>query len=70
MAIGVLIGFVVGVLLTLFVRLPFAHWPKFIESAAVGFGIGLSFIVLGALLNQIVKFMDKQSQKVKGGGVN
>jgi heme/copper-type cytochrome/quinol oxidase subunit 4 len=68
MFVGVLVGFVLGVLLTALIRLPFADWSKFSESTAIGFGIGLAFIALGALLNLVVKFMDKQSQKVKSGG--
>ncbi|HEX9533016.1 MAG TPA: hypothetical protein VGA58_09610 [bacterium] len=68
MFIGVLGGFVLGLLLVAFVRLPFANWPKFIESVGIGFGIGLAFITLTTLLNFAIKFMDEQSQKVKSGG--
>ncbi len=67
MLIGILGGFVVGVLLAALVRLPFASWTKFIESAGIGFGIGVAFIALGALLSVVAKFGDRQSQKVKGG---
>ncbi len=65
--IGMAVGFLIGILLTVLVRLPFANWTKFIESAGIGFGIGVAFFILGALFNLLVKFADKQSQKVKGG---
>ncbi len=68
MFIGILGGFVLGLVLAVFVRLPFANWPKFIESVGTGFGIGLAFIMLGAVLDVLVKVMGKQSQKVKSGG--
>lgn len=68
MLIGILGGFILGLLLVTFVRLPFANWPKFIESVGTGFGIGLAFIMMGAVLNAVVKLMDKQSQRIKSGG--
>lgn len=68
MFIGILIGLAVGIFLTFFIRLPIANWSKFIESAGIGFGIGLAFIAAGWLLNLLVKFGDKQSQKVKAAG--
>jgi len=67
MFIGILGGFVLGLLLAAFVQLPLANWPKFVESAGIGFGIGLAFIILGAVLNVVINLMDKQSQRVKSG---
>ncbi len=65
MFVGALLGFILGALLTGLVLLPFANSSKFIESVGVGFGIGLAFIGLGVVLNIIVKFADRQSQKIK-----
>ena len=65
---GILVGLVLGVLLVVPLHLPFANWPKFVESTAIGFGIGAAFITLERVLNFGVKFLDKQSQKVKGAG--
>lgn len=66
--IGILGGFVLGLLFVGFVRLPFANWPKFIEAVGTGFGIGLAFIMLSFLINVVIKLMEKQSQRVKSGG--
>ena len=67
MFVGILIGFILGVMLTVYVSLPFASWPKFIESTAVGFGIGAAFVVVGWVAGYVIKLLDKQSQKVKSG---
>lgn len=65
---GILVGFLLCLLLTMLIRLPLANWQTFTQSAAIGFGIGLAFSVVAALINFFVGFMDKQSQKIKSGG--
>jgi len=64
---GILVGFLLCLLLTMLVRLPLANWQTFTESAAIGFGIGLAFSVVVTVINFIVAFMEKQSQKIKEG---
>jgi hypothetical protein len=67
MFVGILIGLVLGGLLGGFVGFHYAESMMFLGSSAVGLGIGVAFIATGALINALVKFMDRQSQKVKSG---
>ncbi len=67
MFVGILIGLVVGLLFGVFLGSSVASWPKFVESTAIGFGIGAALLAIGSLLNLGIGFLDKQSQKVRGG---
>jgi heme/copper-type cytochrome/quinol oxidase subunit 4 len=64
---GIVVGFLLCLLLTMLIRLSLANWQTFTASAAIGFGIGLAFSVVAAVINFFVGFMDKQSQKIKSG---
>lgn len=65
--VGLLVGFVVGAGLALFLRLPLADWPTFIRAAATGFGLGLGLVAVAWVVSLAVRLLDRQSQRLRGG---
>lgn len=65
MLIGIIVGLVGGALVGFFFGYGAGTWPISFQSAMQGFGIGTAFIVIGWLINMAVKFLDRQSQKVR-----
>lgn len=65
---GILIGLGMGLFVGIFAGAVWANGWKLWPAAVTGAGLGVGFYLAGVVVNFVVRFLDKQSHKLKVGG--